>query len=113
MPSGAYIPRWLRCRTSQGDIRALVFTMNRKTDAYVPRMPDEQRERHAGRDFWRGHLHGHDVVAVLSGIGKVAAATTATLLIERFGVNRIVFTGVAGGLGADVALGGAGLAAAQ
>ncbi len=42
MPSGAYIPRWLRCRTSQGDIRALVFTMNRKTDAYVPRMPDEQ-----------------------------------------------------------------------
>ncbi len=42
MPSGAYIPRWLRCRTSQGDIRALVFTMNRKTDAYVPRMPDDQ-----------------------------------------------------------------------
>lgn len=42
MPSGAYIPRWLRCRTSQGDIRALVFTMNRKTDAYVPSMPDEQ-----------------------------------------------------------------------
>ncbi len=42
MPSGAYIPRWLRCRTSQGDTRALVFTMNRKTDAYVPRMPDEQ-----------------------------------------------------------------------
>ncbi|MGE8590049.1 MAG: gamma-glutamylcyclotransferase [Alcaligenes sp.] len=42
MPSGAYIPRWLRCRTTQGDIRALVFTMNRKTDAYVPRMPDEQ-----------------------------------------------------------------------
>ncbi len=42
MPSGAYIPRWLRCRTTQGDIRALVFTMNRKTDAYVPRMPDDQ-----------------------------------------------------------------------
>ncbi|MCX5589761.1 gamma-glutamylcyclotransferase [Alcaligenes endophyticus] len=42
MPSGAYIPRWLRCHTSEGDIRALVFTMNRKTDAYVPRMPDEQ-----------------------------------------------------------------------
>ncbi len=42
MPSGAYNPRWLRCETSEGDIRALVFTMNRKTDAYVPRMPDEQ-----------------------------------------------------------------------
>jgi hypothetical protein len=28
------------------------------------------------------------VVAVLSRIGKVAAATTATVLIERFGVDR-------------------------
>lgn len=42
MPSGAYIPRWLRCNTATGSIRALVFTMNRKTDAYVPRMPAEQ-----------------------------------------------------------------------
>ena len=34
----------------------------------------------------------------LSKIGKVAAATTAATLIERFGVGRIVFSGVAGGL---------------
>ena len=31
------------------------------------------------------------VVLALSGIGKVAAATTATALIERFGVRRIAF----------------------
>ena len=52
-----------------------------------------------------GHLHGHDVVLVLSGIGKVAAATTATLLIEHFHVSHIVFTGVAGGLGENVKVG--------
>jgi adenosylhomocysteine nucleosidase len=45
------------------------------------------------------------VVAVLSRIGKVAAATTATTLIERFGVTRMVFTGVAGGLAPDVQVG--------
>ena len=60
---------------------------------------------HAGRRFTRGTLHGQPVVLVLSGIGKVAAATTATALIERFGVARMVFTGVAGGLGEGVRVG--------
>ncbi|WP_428294962.1 5'-methylthioadenosine/adenosylhomocysteine nucleosidase [Hydrogenophaga sp.] len=68
-------------------------------------MPDERQQPVGGRTFWRGHLHGHEVVAVLSGIGKVAAATTATCLIERFGVQRIVFTGVAGGLAPGVRVG--------
>ncbi len=45
------------------------------------------------------------VVLALSGIGKVAAATTATALIERFGAARIVFTGVAGGVGDGVRVG--------
>lgn len=42
MPSGAYIPRWLRCRTEAGLITALAFTMNRQTDAYVRDLPHEQ-----------------------------------------------------------------------
>lgn len=41
MPSGAYIPRWLICRTEQGPITALAFTMNRNTDAYVRDLPQE------------------------------------------------------------------------
>ena len=61
--------------------------------------------RRAGRDFWLGELHGAPVVLALSRIGKVAAATTATTLIEAFGVERIVFTGVAGALGPDVRVG--------
>lgn len=59
----------------------------------------------AGRDFWRGELHGQPVVLALSRVGKVAAATTATTLIEHFGVGRIVFTGVAGGIGEGVNVG--------
>ncbi|WP_295646391.1 5'-methylthioadenosine/adenosylhomocysteine nucleosidase [uncultured Methylibium sp.] len=60
---------------------------------------------HAGREFVTGRLDGRDVVLVLSRIGKVAAATTATLLIERFGAEAIVFTGVAGGLAPAVHVG--------
>lgn len=41
MPSGAYIPRWLNCRTEAGSITALAFTMNRQTDAYVRDLPQE------------------------------------------------------------------------
>ena len=79
--------------------------MQQELSAVLARMPDEQRQRVAGRDFWVGHWHGHEVVAVLSRVGKVAAATTAAVLIERFGVDRIVFTGTAGGLGDGVRVG--------
>jgi adenosylhomocysteine nucleosidase len=50
-------------------------------------------------------VHGQPVVLVLSRIGKVAAATTATALVERFDVSAIVFTGVAGGLASGVNVG--------
>ena len=79
--------------------------MHEELAAVLARMPDEQKTTVAGREFWVGHWHGHDVVAVLSRIGKVAAATTATTLIERFGVTRLVFTGVAGGLAPHVQVG--------
>ena len=79
--------------------------MHEELKALLAQMPDEQRVRIAGRDFWVGHLHGQPVVAVLSRIGKVAAAVTATVLLERFGVQAIVFSGVAGGLAPGVDVG--------
>lgn len=77
---------------------ALVSAMHEELSAVLARMPDEHKITVAGREFWLGHWHGHEVVAVLSRIGKVAAATTTTLLIERFDVDRVLFTGTAGGL---------------
>jgi adenosylhomocysteine nucleosidase len=64
-----------------------------------------RRVQRAGRTFWCGQWYGQEVVLVLTKIGKVAAATTTTTLIEAFGVDRIVFTGVAGGVGAGVNVG--------
>lgn len=84
---------------------ALVSALHEELAAVLARLPDERRSSVAGRDFWIGHWHGHEVVAVLSRIGKVAAAVTATVLIERFEVDRIVFTGTAGGLAPDVRVG--------
>ncbi len=86
-------------------LTAIVSAMQEELATVLDVMPDEQSTVVAGRTFWQGHLHGQEVVAVLSGIGKVAAASTATVLIERFGVQRILFTGVAGGLGPGVKVG--------
>ncbi len=83
----------------------IMSAMHEELAAVMAAMPDEQRVQVAGRDFWVGHWQGHSVVAVLSRIGKVAAATTATVLLERFGVDTLVFTGVAGGLGTGVRVG--------
>lgn len=84
---------------------AIVSAMHEELAAVLALMPDEHKQVVAGREFWVGHLHGQEVVTVLSRIGKVAAATTATVLIERFKVDRIVFTGVAGGLAPGVHVG--------
>lgn len=84
---------------------AIVSAMHEELAAVLALMPDERKQLAGGREYWRGHLHGHEVIAVLSRIGKVAAATTATALIERFSVREIIFTGVAGGLGPGVNVG--------
>lgn len=42
MPSGAYNPLWVECKTEHASISALTFVINPNNDAYVPTMPLEQ-----------------------------------------------------------------------
>ncbi|MFN7153107.1 MAG: 5'-methylthioadenosine/adenosylhomocysteine nucleosidase [Acidovorax sp.] len=84
---------------------AILSALPEEQSSLVQHLSHPQRLMHAGRAFWLGDLQGRRVVLALSGIGKVAAATTATALVERFGVARIVFTGVAGGVGDGVQVG--------
>ena len=84
---------------------AILSALPEEQAGLVQALAQPQRIIHAGRSFWRGELHDRPVVLALSGMGKVAAATTATALIERFGAARILFTGVAGGVGDGVHVG--------
>ena len=84
---------------------AILSALPEEQDGLVHLLQDVQQSEHAGRIFWRGLLHGQQVICALSGIGKVAAATTAVALLERFNAQAIVFTGVAGGLGDGVNVG--------
>jgi len=51
-----------------------------------------------GVRFNTGVLAGKPVVLFLSGIGMTNAAMTTQLLLDRFTVKRIVFSGIAGGV---------------
>jgi adenosylhomocysteine nucleosidase len=48
------------------------------------------------RSYYEGAIDGRDAVLVYSRCGKVAAASTVTTLIDRFKVDLVLFTGVAG-----------------
>ncbi len=84
---------------------AVVSAMHEELAALLAQMPEGRTVRRARRDFRIGALDGHEVVMVLSGIGKVAAATTTALLAGEFGVELALFTGTAGGLHADARIG--------
>jgi adenosylhomocysteine nucleosidase len=84
---------------------AVLSALAQEQHGLVSQLSQAQCVRYAGRDFWCGQLHGIPVVLALSRIGKVAAATTAAALIEHFGSDQIVFTGVAGGVGDGVQVG--------
>jgi adenosylhomocysteine nucleosidase len=84
---------------------AIVGAMHEEITALRPCLENPRIERRAGRDFHFGRLDGHDVIVVRCGIGKVAAATTTAVLLDAFDAAALLFTGVAGGLGAGVRVG--------
>lgn len=84
---------------------AIVSALLDEQRGLLEQLSHAKKSIRAGRTFWSGQWDGRDVVLVLSRVGKVAAASTATTLIEAFGVRQILFTGVAGGLGDGVAVG--------
>lgn len=84
---------------------AILSALAEEQAGLIEVLESPRRVEHAGRTFWCGSLWGQPVVLALSRIGKVAAATTATALIAHFGVERVVFTGVAGGVGVGVQVG--------
>lgn len=58
-----------------------------------------------GALFISGSIGQHEVIVVRSGIGKVLAAVTTVLLIQQYGVNMVINSGSAGGIGQGLAVG--------
>lgn len=74
----------------------IISALSEEQQGLVEAMQGPYKLIHGQREYWVGNLWEIDAVCVLSRIGKVAAAITATTLVEKFGVTHILFTGVAG-----------------
>jgi len=55
--------------------------------------------------FFKGTLKGKNIVLVEGGIGKVNSSVCTTLLIDRFKIDQLIFTGVAGGTNPNIEVG--------
>jgi adenosylhomocysteine nucleosidase len=83
----------------------IISALHQEQAGLIEAMSAPQTLRMGMRDYVSGNLWGKDCVCVLSRVGKVAAATTAAMLIEHFKVSHIVFTGVAGSAENNVRVG--------
>ena len=83
----------------------IISAMPEEIDAVVKTMTTHQTQVKGMRTYHIGELVGKKVVLVFSRWGKVAAATTATQMIEDFDLSEILFTGVAGALDEDLDIG--------
>ena len=68
-------------------------------------MQDPQAQTVAGMTFYQGTIKGKEVVVVRSGIGKVNAGLCSQILVDRYHVDGIINTGIAGSLRNEINIG--------
>lgn len=84
---------------------ALIGAMPQEISLLENQMEGVSHETVAHVGITCGMLEGKNVVLALSGIGKVNAAITTTVLIERYQPDCVINTGSAGGLGKTIRIG--------
>lgn len=80
----------------------IMGAMNVEIQNIQDKMENVKEENIAGFSFYVGRIGEKNVVLTCCGVGKVNAAACTQILIDRFGVNCIINTGVAGGLYSDI-----------
>lgn len=83
----------------------IIGAMEEEVAALKEAMTIEENVTFASMDFCRGTLCGKEVVVVRSGIGKVNAAICTQILVDKFGVDTLINTGIAGSLDANIDIG--------
>lgn len=83
----------------------IIGAMDVEVEKLKADMKIEQIVKKANMEFCQGELKGKPAVVVKSGIGKVNAAVCTQILVDVFGVDAVINTGIAGSLNAQIDIG--------
>lgn len=83
----------------------IIGAMEEEVAALKEAMEVQETIEQASMVFCKGVLCGKEAVIVRSGIGKVNAGICAQILVDRFGVDTLINTGIAGSLDAKIDIG--------
>ena len=73
----------------------IIVAMEEEKNAVQELMEDFELEESYELDFYKGKIQGKKCILVQSGVGKVNAARTAQILIDKYKVNRVINVGAA------------------
>jgi len=76
---------------------AIIGAMEEEVKILRDKLENKEQEVIAGSEFTSGTLNGVEVILLKSGIGKVNAALSTTLLLDRYKPDYVINTGSAGG----------------
>lgn len=83
----------------------IIGAMDVEVDQLKAAMQNLRISEVASMTFCEGVLSGANVVVVRCGVGMVNSATCTQILIDHFGVDAVINTGIAGSLDASINIG--------
>lgn len=83
----------------------IIGAMDEEVSKLKEIMDDIEISTRASMEFYKGKMCEKDVVVVRSGIGKVNAGICTQILVDIYGVDSVINTGIAGSLNADIDIG--------
>ncbi|MGD9909025.1 MAG: 5'-methylthioadenosine/adenosylhomocysteine nucleosidase [Candidatus Izemoplasmatales bacterium] len=76
----------------------IIGAMDKEIDLLLSQMSMLRRDEIADKIFYIGNVAGKEIVIVKSGIGKVNATITTTLLLNNYDIEYVLNIGIAGGI---------------
>ncbi|MBE5937298.1 MAG: 5'-methylthioadenosine/adenosylhomocysteine nucleosidase [Lachnospiraceae bacterium] len=83
----------------------IIGAMDEEVSMLIGAMEESTTFNKADMTFYEGNIAGKELVVVRSGIGKVNAAICAQILVDKYNVEAIINTGIAGSLDKRIDIG--------